>query len=176
MNKKSIRETILLINNAFQFLLGILIIHATVGVIILSILESFAGGLTGIGLAFILPILPLFTLFVFIPSIALGFISFIPGLFGILRSKAKKEKEKQRFLVLNIVGLFICSILSFAGSFGVGYLIEEFFSPNSVLSTIDVIVRLIPIIMLILNVLLLVFTIYVDIPTVSEQNDKWKDY
>ena len=171
MNKKSIREIIWIINDVFHFLVGTLSILAIVGMIIKIILMAF-GGYAALGLI----ALPFVIVFVLIPLIALGLISFIPVLFGILRFKAKEEKAKQKFLTLNIVSSFICSILLFVGSFGSEYVIDWFISSKSVLPTIEIIVLLISIIMLILNFLLLVFTIYIEIPTITDQNDEWKDY
>ena len=168
MNKKSIREIIWIINDVFHFLVGTLSILAVVGNLILKTI----GGYAVLGLI----ALPFVIVFVLIPLIALGLISFIPVLFGILRFKAKEEKAKQKFLTLNIVSSFICSILWFVGSFGSEYVIDWFISSKSVLPTIEIIVLLISIIMLILNFLLLVFTIYIEIPTITDQNDEWKDY
>ena len=171
MNKKSIREIIWIINDVYHFLVGTLIILAIVGMIIKIILMAF-GGLAALGMI----ALPFFIVFFLIPLIAFGLLSFIPVLFGILRFKSKEEKAKQKFLILNIVSSFICSILFLVGSFRSEYVIDWFISSHSVLPTIEIIVLLISIIMLILNFLLLVSTIYIEIPTITDQNDEWKDY
>ena len=173
MNKKSIREILLIINDAFQFLVGVLILIAAIVVTIYFILTSLG---SGISLAFNLIISPFYIVLVLLPLILLGIISFIPVLFGIKRHKAEKEKLKHRFLILNIVGLFICTILTFAGSFGAEYLISDVFGGRYSLSFFEIIILLTPIIMLILNILLLLSTIYIEIPTVTDQNDDWKDY
>ena len=169
MNKKSTREILLIINDAFQFLAGILFFLAAVVIIIQYGVVSSLYPLGVLSLAI--------TLFDCIPLILLGILLFLPGWFGILRYKAKNEKAKQRFLILNIIGAFIGTILSFAGSFGLEHLIDMLSNVKRYSLTIfDIIILLIPVIMLILNILLLVFTIYIEIPTVTEQNDEWKDY
>lgn len=169
MNKKSTREILLIINDAFQFLAGILFFLAAVVIIIRYGVVSSLYPLGVLSLAI--------TLFDCIPLILLGILLFLPGWFGILRYKAKNEKAKQRFLILNIIGSFIGTILSFAGSFGLEHLIDMLSNVKRYSLTIfDIIILLIPVIMLILNILLLVFTIYIEIPTVTDQNDEWKDY
>jgi hypothetical protein len=168
LNKKSTREILLIINDAFQFLAGILFFLAAVVIIIQYGVVSILYPLGVISLAIIL--------FECIPLFLLGILLFLPGWFGILRYKAKNEK-KQRFLILNIIGSFIGTILSFAGSFGLEHLIDMLSNVKRYSLTIfDIIILLIPVIMLILNILLLVFTIYIEIPTITDQNDEWKDY
>ncbi len=184
MNKKQIRDIILIVNDGFQLLVSILLVLAGIGGILWVIWESCtligAGGWAAVGFAIILPLLIAFVAVVLIPSILLGFASTTPVILGIVRLKAKKESVKQKLLIFNIIGLLISSVLTFAGSFGVEYVIRHYISSdpvklNSALNAANGFIRTVPIIMLIFNALLLIFTVYAEIPTLTEDNEEWKD-
>ena len=179
---KKIREVLFITNNTLWLLLSNLLVLAGIGGFILTAAEIIKYGVDSgayaiIGYIFLIPVLGFYSVCIFVPTIILGLVSGLAGIFAVIRLVAKSKKRKFVFAILNLIIMFLCTILMFVGVNIVSELSYEYDSMYSEgLSFIFIeavkVFRVIPIIAMIIYVPLAAISIPVDIPELKVEEDE----
>ena len=183
--KKNIREILFYLNNAILLLIGTIVTILGLGGIIAGIvgiiwISANAGEWGGLVAGLLTPILASIMAIILLPIAILGILELIPIIFAIIRIFVKNTIPKFVFSILNILGCFGGTILLIGGSsfflHTVISLYKEELEQHTfgetifiVLIAVSATILVSSLLVLLLNTLLLIFTLIVDIPLIKRE-------
>ena len=178
---KKIREILPIADNLLWLLICNLLVLAGISGLIIAVTELIKYALDNGSYAifayiFVAPFLIGYSIAIFVPTIILGVAFATVALLAVLRFIVRSKKTKFIFTILNLLLIIICSILIYVGTSLAGVKILEYerISPEGFVFIMVGFVKMfkvIPIVMMILNVPITAFCVTFDIMGLKEKEN-----
>ena len=178
---KKLREILPVTDNLLWLLISNLLVLAGISGLILTVMELIKYAVDNRSYAifayiFVAPFLIGYSIAIFVPTIILGIASSAVVLLAVIRLIVKSKKSKFVFAILNLLLIFLCSILMYVGANFAGVKIIEYERMNPegfafIMVGFVKIFKVIPIIMMIINFLVTVFCVSFDFIRLNEEEN-----